>query len=162
MCSTAADMSQSGSARLLRPPPFLTALHSPPVHACSGASIRAAIDSNRSSDRDLDLKMQSVRSPRLRPSRCPGAHVRFNPTRTATMTRATSSPSYGLFVCSGSPEISEALGAAAPDWLCLDAQHGAVPYDILKFMLCAAGSKSKKIVRVGGPTDRFGIQQALE
>jgi 2-keto-3-deoxy-L-rhamnonate aldolase RhmA len=78
------------------------------------------------------------------------------------MRRATSSPSYGLFVCSGSAEVAEAVGAAAPDWMCLDAQHGAVPYDRLKFMLCAAGSKSKKIVRVGGPTDRFGIQQALE
>lgn len=28
--------------------------------------------------------------------------------------------------------------------------------------LLAAGSRTKKIVRVGGPTDRFGIQQALE
>lgn len=72
------------------------------------------------------------------------------------------SASYGIFICSGSPEVAEAIGAAGPDWVCLDAQHGAVPYDRLKFMLCAAGSKSKKIVRVGGPTDRFGIQQALE
>jgi 2-keto-3-deoxy-L-rhamnonate aldolase RhmA len=74
----------------------------------------------------------------------------------------TSEPSYGLFICSGSPEIAEAMSAAAPHWLCLDAQHGAVPYDRLKHMLNAAGSRSKLIVRVGGPSDRYGIQQALE
>jgi 2-keto-3-deoxy-L-rhamnonate aldolase RhmA len=57
------------------------------------------------------------------------------------------------------------MAAAAPDWMCLDAQHAAVPYDRLKAMLCAAGNSSrnsKLIVRVGGPSDRFGIQQALE
>lgn len=77
---------------------------------------------------------------------------------------AAGSPSYGLFVCSGSPEVTEAMAAAAPDWMCLDAQHAAVPYDRLKAMLCAAGnsSSSKLIVRVGGPGDRFGIQQALD
>jgi 2-keto-3-deoxy-L-rhamnonate aldolase RhmA len=76
--------------------------------------------------------------------------------------RAAASPSYGLFVCSGAPEVAEAIAAAEVDWMCLDAQHGAVPYDKLKFLICAAGGRSKKIVRVGGPTDRFGIQQALE
>jgi 2-keto-3-deoxy-L-rhamnonate aldolase RhmA len=49
------------------------------------------------------------------------------------------------------------------DWVCLDAQHGPVSYDVLGQMLAAtATGKAKRIVRVGGPTDRFGIQQALE
>lgn len=43
-------------------------------------------------------------------------------------------PSYGLFVCSGSTEVTEAVAATGVDWMCLDAQHGAVPYDRLKFM----------------------------
>jgi 2-keto-3-deoxy-L-rhamnonate aldolase RhmA len=65
--------------------------------------------------------------------------------------------------------MAEAAAAAGMDWLCLDAQHGAVPYDRLKFMLAASsgggssgGGGAKRIVRVGGPSDRFGIQQALE
>ena len=34
--------------------------------------------------------------------------------------------SLGLFVCSGSPAIAEAMGHAGADWICIDAQHGAV------------------------------------
>lgn len=93
-----------------------------------------------------------------RAARQPGTSSR----RLCAAAAAAGTPSYGLFVCSGCPEVTEAMGAATPDWMCLDAQHGAVPCDRLKTMLCAAPGNSKKIVRVGGPTDRFGIQQALE
>jgi 4-hydroxy-2-oxoheptanedioate aldolase len=60
--------------------------------------------------------------------------------------------------------MAEAAAASGFDWLCLDAQHGAVPPDRLKNLLtaAAAGGRAKCIVRVGGPSDRFGIQQALE
>lgn len=77
--------------------------------------------------------------------------------------QAAASSSYGLFVCSGSPQIAEAMSHSGLDWVCLDAQHGPVSYDVLGQMLAAtATGKAKRIVRVGGPTDRFGIQQALE
>jgi len=70
---------------------------------------------------------------------------------------------YGLMCCSASPAIAEAIAAAGADWICLDAQHGAVTYDVLSNMLCATSShKAKRIVRVGGPDDRYGMQQALE
>lgn len=73
--------------------------------------------------------------------------------------------SYGVFVCSGSPAIAEAVSVSKVDWLCIDAQHGAVSYETLSNILCstaASSSTCKRIVRVGGPTDRFGMQQALE
>lgn len=70
---------------------------------------------------------------------------------------------YGLMCCSASPAVVEAVAAAGADWICLDAQHGAVSYDVLGNMLCSTSSHTaKRIVRVGGPDDRYGIQQALE
>jgi 2-keto-3-deoxy-L-rhamnonate aldolase RhmA len=73
------------------------------------------------------------------------------------------SAKYGLMCCSASPAVVEAVAAAGADWICLDAQHGAVSYDVLSNMLCSTSShKAKRIVRVGGPDDRYGIQQALE
>jgi 2-keto-3-deoxy-L-rhamnonate aldolase RhmA len=66
-------------------------------------------------------------------------------------------------LASASPAIAEAVAASGCDWFCIDAQHGAVTYDILSNMIgCTSRYKAKRIVRVGGPTDRFGIQQALE
>lgn len=66
-------------------------------------------------------------------------------------------------VASGSPAIAEAVAASGVDWLCIDTQHGPVTYDVLGNMLAATSShKAKVIVRVGGPSDKFGIQQALE
>lgn len=93
---------------------------------------------------------------------CPARQIHRVRSSRTVQCHAAGAPSFGMFVCSASPEIAEAVGAAGVDWMCLDAQHGAVPYDKLKFMLCAAQGQAKKIVRVGGPTDRFGIQQALE
>lgn len=76
---------------------------------------------------------------------------------------ANKSAKYGLMCCSASPAVVEAVAAAGADWICLDTQHGAVSYDVLSNMLCSTSSyKAKRIVRVGGPDDRYGIQQALE
>eukprot|EP00882_Tetradesmus_deserticola_P031594 GHRQ01035734.1.p1 GENE.GHRQ01035734.1~~GHRQ01035734.1.p1 ORF type:complete len:268 (+),score=93.02 GHRQ01035734.1:101-904(+) len=91
--------------------------------------------------------------------------------RTAPITQAASGSSsssksgasYGLFVISASPVCAEAVAAAGADWICLDAQHGAVGYETLNQMLgCTAAYPAKRIVRVGGPDDRYGIQQALD
>lgn len=99
------------------------------------------------------------------PAPLPAAHRSARGPPAAAASGRDASASYGLFICSGSPEMAEAAAAAGVDWLVIDGQHGAVPTDRLKFLLCAAASganKPKCIVRVGGPTDRFGIQQALE
>jgi 4-hydroxy-2-oxoheptanedioate aldolase len=70
---------------------------------------------------------------------------------------------FGIMVASGSPAIAEAVAASGVDWLCIDAQHGAVTYEVLGNMLAACSSHGARvIVRVGGPSDRFGIQQALD
>jgi 2-keto-3-deoxy-L-rhamnonate aldolase RhmA len=72
-------------------------------------------------------------------------------------------PKYGLMCCSASPAVAEAVAAAGADWICIDAQHGAVDVNTLHHMLCATSShKAKRIVRVGGPDDRYAMQQALE
>ncbi|KAI8465997.1 MAG: Pyruvate/Phosphoenolpyruvate kinase-like domain-containing protein [Monoraphidium minutum] len=72
-------------------------------------------------------------------------------------------PKFGIFCCSASPAIAEALSVSGLDWICVDAQHGAVSYDVLAGMLAATdGGPAKRIVRVGGPDDRFGMQQALD
>ncbi len=73
------------------------------------------------------------------------------------------SPQLGLFVVSGSFTAAEALSYSGLDWMCLDCQHGAVGYTELGHMLAATNASGvKRIVRVGGPQDQFGIQQALE
>lgn len=87
-------------------------------------------------------------------------HGRAAPRR-APPPRAAPSP--GVFVCSGSPAIAEALAHSGLDWICIDAQHGAVDYSRLHDMLAATGGgPARRIVRVGGPDDRYGMQQALE
>jgi hypothetical protein len=80
---------------------------------------------------------------------------------------ATPGPSaaarFGLFCVSGSYTSAEALSYSGIDWLCVDGQHGPVGYGELGPMLAATkASGTKRIVRVGGPHDQFGIQQALE
>lgn len=87
----------------------------------------------------------------------------FSVTNEAANPAAVKDAKFGLMCSSASPAIAEAVAAAGADWICLDAQHGAVTYDSLQQMLCATSShKAKRIVRVGGPDDRYGIQQALE
>jgi 4-hydroxy-2-oxoheptanedioate aldolase len=68
-----------------------------------------------------------------------------------------------MFVLSGSPAAAEALAHSGLDFVVLDAQHGPVGYGRLEALLSAtSAAPAKRIVRVGGPQDQFGMQQALE
>lgn len=70
---------------------------------------------------------------------------------------------YGIFLCSGSPAAAEAISFSGVDWVCIDTQHGAVGYaELANLIRAVALGGAKSIVRVGGPDDRYGIQQALE
>lgn len=69
----------------------------------------------------------------------------------------------GIFVCSNSPAIAEACAHSGVDWICIDAQHGAVSNSTLHDLLAAtSAAPARRIVRVGGPDDAYGMQQALE
>lgn len=73
------------------------------------------------------------------------------------------SPKMGLFLNSASPTVAEQLAHSGYDWLLVDAQHGPMGYEKLSAMLCAISSGgAKSMVRVGGYSDRQGIQQALD
>src|SRR5262252_2048212 len=72
-------------------------------------------------------------------------------------------PKFGLFVNSHSPTVAEQLAHSGYDLLLVDTQHGPMGYETLSGMLAGielGGAMS--IVRVGGHTDRPGIQQALD
>jgi 4-hydroxy-2-oxoheptanedioate aldolase len=72
-------------------------------------------------------------------------------------------PKFGLFVNSHSPTVAEQLAHSGYDWLLVDTQHGPMGYETLSGMLAGielGGAMS--LVRVGGHTDRPGIQQALD
>jgi 4-hydroxy-2-oxoheptanedioate aldolase len=72
-------------------------------------------------------------------------------------------PKFGLFVNSHSPTVAEQLAHSGYDWLLVDTQHGPMGYETLSGMLAGielGGAIS--LVRVGGHTDRPGIQQALD
>src|SRR5690242_14270676 len=72
-------------------------------------------------------------------------------------------PKLGLFVNSHSPTVAEQLAHSGYDWLLVDTQHGPMGYEKLSAMLCAiASGGAKSMVRVGGYSDRAGIQQALD
>jgi len=72
-------------------------------------------------------------------------------------------PSMGLFLNSHSPTVAEQLAHSGYDWLLVDTQHGPMGYEKLSAMLCAiASGGAKSMVRVGGYSDRAGIQQALD
>ena len=69
----------------------------------------------------------------------------------------------GLFVNSHSPTVAEQLAHSGYDWLLVDTQHGPMGNETLSGMLAGielGGAIS--MVRVGGHTDRPGIQQALD
>lgn len=104
-----------------------------------------------------------------RPARCTAHAAAAPPARRARAASAAAAggpapaPGFGVFVCSGSAAIAEALAVSGLDWICVDAQHGAVSYTSLHDILAAtSGAPCKRIVRVGGPDDRYGMQQALE
>ncbi|HEY4977881.1 MAG TPA: aldolase/citrate lyase family protein [Candidatus Acidoferrum sp.] len=72
-------------------------------------------------------------------------------------------PKIGLFLNSHSPTVAEQLAHSGYDWLLVDSQHGPMGYEKLSSMLCSVASGgAKSLVRVGGYSDRPGIQQSLD
>ena len=75
----------------------------------------------------------------------------------------TGTPKLGLFLNSHSPTVAEQLAHSGYDWLLVDSQHGPMGYEKLSAMICGISSGgAKSIVRVGGFSDRPGIQQSLD
>jgi len=72
-------------------------------------------------------------------------------------------PKMGLFLNATSPTIAEQLAHSGYDWLLVDTQHGPMGNETLSGMLAGiANGGAKSLVRVGGYSDRPGIQQALD
>src|SRR5215471_896738 len=72
-------------------------------------------------------------------------------------------PKLGLFINSHSPTVVEQLAHSGYDWLLVDTQHGPMGNETLSGMLAGiANGGAKSLVRVGGYSDRPGIQQALD
>src|SRR5687768_4352366 len=72
-------------------------------------------------------------------------------------------PKMGLFINSHSPTLVEQLAYSGYDWLLVDTQHGPMGNETLSGMLAGiAIGGAKSLVRVGGYSDRPGIQQALD
>jgi 4-hydroxy-2-oxoheptanedioate aldolase len=72
-------------------------------------------------------------------------------------------PKLGLFLNSHSPTVAEQLAHSGYDWLLVDTQHGPMGNESLSGMLAGiANGGAKSMVRVGGYTDRSGIQQSLD
>src|SRR5215510_6017180 len=72
-------------------------------------------------------------------------------------------PKLGLFLNSHSPTVAEQLAHSGYDWLLVDTQHGPMGYESLSGMLAGiSNGGAKSMVRVGGYSDRPGIQQALD
>jgi 4-hydroxy-2-oxoheptanedioate aldolase len=72
-------------------------------------------------------------------------------------------PKMGLFLNSHSPTVAEQLAHSGYDWLLVDTQHGPMGYESLSGMIAGiANGGAKSLVRVGGYSDRPGIQQALD
>jgi 4-hydroxy-2-oxoheptanedioate aldolase len=72
-------------------------------------------------------------------------------------------PKIGLFLNSHSPTVAEQLAHSGYDWLLVDSQHGPMGYEKLSAMLSGiANGGAKSLVRVGGYSDRAGIQQSLD
>jgi 4-hydroxy-2-oxoheptanedioate aldolase len=72
-------------------------------------------------------------------------------------------PKMGLFLNSHSPTVAGQLSYTGYDWLLVDTQHGPMGNENLSAMLAAiSNGNAKSMVRVGGYSDRAGIQQALD
>jgi 4-hydroxy-2-oxoheptanedioate aldolase len=68
-----------------------------------------------------------------------------------------------LFVNSHSATVVEQLAHSGYDWMLIDTQHGPMGNETLSGMLAGvANGGAVSMVRVGGATDRPGIQQALD
>src|SRR5258708_9556775 len=71
-------------------------------------------------------------------------------------------PKLGRFLNAHSPTVAERLAHSGYDWLLVDTQHGPMGYEKLSAMLSGiANGGAKSMVRVGGYSDRPGIQHAL-
>src|SRR4026208_19429 len=69
----------------------------------------------------------------------------------------------GLFLDSARRPAAAQLAHSGYDWLLVDTQHGPMGNESLSGMLAGiANGGAKSIVRVGGYTDRPGIQQSLD
>jgi 4-hydroxy-2-oxoheptanedioate aldolase len=72
-------------------------------------------------------------------------------------------PKLGIFLNSHSPTVGEQLAYSGYDWLLVDSQHGPMGYEKLSSMLSGiSNGGAKSLVRVGGFSDRPGIQQSLD
>jgi 4-hydroxy-2-oxoheptanedioate aldolase len=72
-------------------------------------------------------------------------------------------PKIGLFLNSHSPTVAEQLAHSGYDWLLVDSQHGPMGYEKLSAMLSGiSNGGAKSLVRVGGYSDRAGVQQSLD
>mgnify|MGYP003343325078 CR=1 FL=1 len=72
-------------------------------------------------------------------------------------------PKFGLFLNSHSPTVAEQLAHSGYDWLLVDSQHGPMGYEKLSTMIGGiSNGGAKSMVRVGGFSDRAGIQQSLD
>jgi len=72
-------------------------------------------------------------------------------------------PKLGIFLNSHSPTIAEQLSHSGYDWLLVDSQHGPMGYERLSAMVSGiSNGGAKSLVRVGGYSDRPGIQQSLD
>jgi len=73
------------------------------------------------------------------------------------------SPKLGLFLNSHSPTVAEQLAHSGYDWLLVDSQHGPMGFEKLSAMISGiSNGGAKSLVRVGGYSDRAGIQQSLD
>jgi 4-hydroxy-2-oxoheptanedioate aldolase len=71
-------------------------------------------------------------------------------------------PKIGLFLNSHSPTVAEQLAHSGYDWLLVDTQHGPMGNECLAGMLAGiSNGGATSMVRVGGYSDRAGIQQSL-
>ncbi|GBF93514.1 2,4-dihydroxyhept-2-ene-1,7-dioic acid aldolase [Raphidocelis subcapitata] len=112
------------------------------------------------------LRVQRPSAQRRRaapPPTCRAAGASGAPAGAAAPRRPAGAAALGVFVCSGSTAVAEALAVSGLDFVVIDAQHGAVSYRSLHDLLAATwGRGAKRIVRVGGPDDAYGMQQALD
>src|SRR5579872_6214039 len=72
-------------------------------------------------------------------------------------------PKMCLFLNSHSPTVAEQLAFSGYDWLLVDTQHGPMGNESLSGMLAGISNGGAiSMVRVGGYSDRAGIQQSLD
>src|SRR5579872_6816656 len=72
-------------------------------------------------------------------------------------------PKMCLFLNSHSPTVAEQLAFSGYDWLLVDTQHGPMGNESLSGMLAGiSNGGAASMVRVGGYSDRAGIQQSLD